>query len=796
MPIYYVDATTGDDGDTGLTEALAWKTISKVNGETFAAGDSILFKRGETWNERLTVPSAGAVGNLITFGAYGSGALPVIAGAAGGDSIRSQRAYIAFSDLRVKGSPTGYYDFGILAAGNTITRCWIGDGSNAALRLSYDTVLWYCLIGSNTNATSHTTMAAATSAPSFHYCIFAGQKGPIWASDGLTITFNGCLFTGADGTVIKSTTGAQNINLNNCIVAGNASPSYVLDHTGTGAMTVTSCLLLPGGNSANPDTLAWRGLTDGGGNIYELPKFKAARRPGIVIPRIDESYAMDYAEAVAAKLAAYGWKLTYGILIKDMTPDLWARAQALVDAGHEIASHTRNHADLTILNAIKVRYVGAGSVATMTINVGGDSLTTTVDGGGDLNLTLSSYANLAALAAAINGDADYTSSLGTGQLGNAIPTCLADIADQDIKTAEYTALLNQTRLFAEEIDGSISDINSNLSGYTVKTLILPYSTTSQAIMDAIQAAGLIGASANSTTYSMEDFEIFNVPNKALAVMPGDTNTARDTAALGEWLNFIGGVETLFSHGTGELSLAGWDTFLSVLAASNVRVMSLTDAITYIKANGVDADSDGQRWTRTFTDGSNYSLQAGSPAIDAGTALGSTYAMGLNPNTSFPYELVDQRTQGTGWEIGAFVFVVAERKSNYAEKVLIDHILNKINYANPTTYVALFVSSIDEDGSGSECSSGSYARQLIYENGGGSPAWNLAVAGGGGYLVDNSDDIEFPACTADWGIVTDCAIFDAPTSGNMLYYAKLAVPKPISIADILRFPANSLGFTEL
>lgn len=81
MATYYVDATTGDDGDDGLTEAAAWQTIAKVNGETFAAGDSILFKKGETWRETLTVPSSGSAGSPITFGAYGTGADPIFNGA-------------------------------------------------------------------------------------------------------------------------------------------------------------------------------------------------------------------------------------------------------------------------------------------------------------------------------------------------------------------------------------------------------------------------------------------------------------------------------------------------------------------------------------------------------------------------------------------------------------------------------------------------------------------------------------------------------------------------------------------
>ncbi len=80
MADYFVDQTLGVDGAAG-TELAPWETISKVNGESFSAGDSISFKRGERWREELTVPDAGSVGNVITFGAYSTGAAPEISGA-------------------------------------------------------------------------------------------------------------------------------------------------------------------------------------------------------------------------------------------------------------------------------------------------------------------------------------------------------------------------------------------------------------------------------------------------------------------------------------------------------------------------------------------------------------------------------------------------------------------------------------------------------------------------------------------------------------------------------------------
>jgi len=74
---YFVSFSTGDDGNSGLNSGNAWKTLAKVNGFSFAANDRIFLMRGDTWNEPLIVPR-----NSLTINAYGSGAKPIISGAA------------------------------------------------------------------------------------------------------------------------------------------------------------------------------------------------------------------------------------------------------------------------------------------------------------------------------------------------------------------------------------------------------------------------------------------------------------------------------------------------------------------------------------------------------------------------------------------------------------------------------------------------------------------------------------------------------------------------------------------
>jgi hypothetical protein len=77
---YYVSSSTGSDANAGTSSATPWQTIAHVNGQTFLPGDSIVFKRGDVWNESLAPGSSGSAGSPITFDAYGTGAAPNLTG--------------------------------------------------------------------------------------------------------------------------------------------------------------------------------------------------------------------------------------------------------------------------------------------------------------------------------------------------------------------------------------------------------------------------------------------------------------------------------------------------------------------------------------------------------------------------------------------------------------------------------------------------------------------------------------------------------------------------------------------
>lgn len=77
---YYVSSSQGSDANAGTSSAAPWATIAHVNAQTFNPGDSVLFRRGDVWNESLVVPSSGTAGNPIAFDAYGTGPAPNLTG--------------------------------------------------------------------------------------------------------------------------------------------------------------------------------------------------------------------------------------------------------------------------------------------------------------------------------------------------------------------------------------------------------------------------------------------------------------------------------------------------------------------------------------------------------------------------------------------------------------------------------------------------------------------------------------------------------------------------------------------
>ena len=122
-------------------------------------------------------------------------------------------------------------------------------------------------------------------------------------------------------------------------------------------------------------------------------------------------------------------------------------------------------------------------------------------------------------------------------------------------------------------------------------------------------------------------------------------------------------------------------------------------------------------------------------------------------------------------------------SNFLEAALINATLRNTSYTSPTTvYLALYTNDPTDADTGTEISGGSYARQSITF---GAPSNGTST---------NSAAIEFPAATANWGVVTHVGIRDALTSGNLLYHTALDASKTINNGDIFKILTSNLSVT--
>jgi hypothetical protein len=122
-------------------------------------------------------------------------------------------------------------------------------------------------------------------------------------------------------------------------------------------------------------------------------------------------------------------------------------------------------------------------------------------------------------------------------------------------------------------------------------------------------------------------------------------------------------------------------------------------------------------------------------------------------------------------------------SNYLENALINATLRNTAFTSPSTvYVGLFLTDPTDAGTGNEVSGGSYARKAMTF---GAPSNGVST---------NSAAVEFDQATGDWGTIPFFALFDASTSGNMLYHGALTSSKTIETGDVFKFASASVSVT--
>lgn len=134
-------------------------------------------------------------------------------------------------------------------------------------------------------------------------------------------------------------------------------------------------------------------------------------------------------------------------------------------------------------------------------------------------------------------------------------------------------------------------------------------------------------------------------------------------------------------------------------------------------------------------------------------------------------------------------------SDYTEENIIQTTLRGQAFPVPSNvYVALFTSDPTDAGSGSEVNSASwttYARQNAAASGAIDTGWTAPSNG----VSSNAKVVTFAANNSGGSItVTHIGVFDALTTGNLLYHAPLVSSKTLLDGDVLSFAIGAITVT--
>lgn len=467
---YYVSSSAGNDANSGTSSGAAWQTIAHVNAQTFQPGDSILFKRGDVWNESLVPPSSGTSGNPITLDAYGTGPAPNL---------------------------TGYYA--------VPSSAWVlvsGNAWKAPLPLTYSTVN-FCLFGSiwgqkvsavSTNLTAQWDFYFANGYiyvysavnPSTYYnepiVPMALSNTPVININNQTwLTFQHFLINWFDqyGVYVQGTSDHlvfANMESDSMIPQGTQPLGFYVDETAPGPGnikiynseahlnydgfrfdgTATSITMINDKAYANRDgalvdntgavtysychfyasSLAVAGSTDveytsgigptaSAGNIPQdtPPAVEVYQRyPAIVTLTVDDSgmtagadtyYSGTVLPIADAAGIPVGAAITVGY---PLAQTLISEFQSWINAGRDVTAHSISHTYYTNTDALDLQYIGSGTAASLSIS--DDTFTITVTGATTDSVTYNlargqPQGTMLALAQALAATGKYTYSFAT-----------------------------------------------------------------------------------------------------------------------------------------------------------------------------------------------------------------------------------------------------------------------------------------------------------------------------------------------------------------------------------------------
>jgi hypothetical protein len=553
---YYVDPT-GSNANDGLSPQTAWRTLLKVGISTFQPGDAILFKRDAVWNEWLTPPSSGTMGNPIKFDAYGTGRPPEFTGfyattatqwtstsgnvwqiTLGATQPISQLKFVQFGTIWGNSQLTQnalahnrdwYYDsssqilYVYSSGGNPVTafgsvtpiilsgQSLININGVSYIEIQHIKLDWYDGYGVQVQGASDhiwlANMMADSQVPNDtvpigFYVHPSGTAGDIHIYN--TDAHRNYVGYRFDGT-------ATAIELKNC--RGYANRTYgLMDNTG--AVTYSYCHFYANNlaTGVSTDITGAPGPIDGGHNLAaDMPPNARAymRYPARIAITYDDPGLIDgshqYIQALLPMFQAKGVPLSIAVVTGySLSQQLVTTFQSWIDAGWDVNCHSVSHQYFVYPNAFTLQYTGtAASNVTLSIVNKQFTITAPGDPNAQVNWDLSSSGTnippggldtLGGMIATLNQRGVFAVTADPNMKTAVKSGDLADVTSQDIKSAPYTLTMDKTRLMTDELGWSKAWMNANLTGLpSNRVYIYPGSYEDTSTEVIAVAAGYAGA---------------------------------------------------------------------------------------------------------------------------------------------------------------------------------------------------------------------------------------------------------------------------------------------------------------
>lgn len=127
------------------------------------------------------------------------------------------------------------------------------------------------------------------------------------------------------------------------------------------------------------------------------------------------------------------------------------------------------------------------------------------------------------------------------------------------------------------------------------------------------------------------------------------------------------------------------------------------------------------------------------------------------------------------------------KTDYFEARVLNHAVRGLSLGSISTYMGLLTVAPTDSAAGTEANYSGYARVAVSTS-------NFANAATAGTIV-NTAAITFPTSGGTANTIVAVALYDALTSGNMLYWYALPVSLPVNPTETPRFSVGALVLNE-